>query len=83
MINDIKWFTDEKAVAHGGIGPRHSFIQCRASSLATKYGHVDPVMLMGASGFAFRIWIHEAFCPSAMSVFDFVESKTFSYITPL
>ncbi|UCG51000.1 MAG: hypothetical protein JSW58_12465 [Candidatus Latescibacterota bacterium] len=43
-------------------------------SLATALRHmgaeVDPAWLMGTTGFAFRIFVNEVMCPSAMSVFS-------------
>jgi hypothetical protein len=44
------------------------------ASLATALNYInrklDPVWLMGSSAFAFRIFINETFCPSAMSIFE-------------
>ena len=67
---DLQWYTDSRAASRGEPGIRHSYL----SSLATVLHHIDPsfdpVWLMGTSAFAFRIWVNERFCPSAMSVFD-------------
>jgi hypothetical protein len=61
-LDQIKWFTDSKAIQKGEPGICHSF-------------HLDaelnPAWLMGVSGFAFRIFANKVMCPSAMSVFDF------------
>ena len=48
-----------------------SFTHMLASSLAASGCNLDRKLITGASGFAFRIWIHETMCPSAMSTFDF------------
>ncbi len=42
-----------------------------ATALYYIEGKLDPVWLMGSSAFAFRIYVNEVMCPSAMSVFDF------------
>lgn len=41
-----------------------------ATALAYNGQKVDPIWLMGTSGWAFRIIVNEIQCPSAMSVFD-------------
>jgi hypothetical protein len=41
-----------------------------ATALHYLHGNVDPVWLMGSSGFAFRINVSEVMCPSAMSIFS-------------
>jgi hypothetical protein len=41
-----------------------------ASALNHVTGELDPVWLMGSSAFAFRIFINEVMCPSAMSIFN-------------
>lgn len=69
-IEGVRWYTDLQAQSRGEPGIRHSYL----TSLATVLNHLhptfDPVWLMGASAFAFRIWVNERFCPSAMSAFD-------------
>jgi len=70
LIDDIGWYTDTNAVKTGEPGIRHSYM----AGVATTLNHIaqpfDPVWLMGAGGFAFRIMINETMCPSAMSVFN-------------
>jgi len=70
-IDNISWYRDESAGNAGEPGIVHSY----AASLATAINHIegelDPVTFIGATGFAFRLWINKTMCPSAMSVFDF------------
>lgn len=49
-----------------------SFTHALASSLAASGYNIDRKIIAGASGFAFRLWVHRELCPSAMSTFDFV-----------
>ncbi len=49
-----------------------SFTHALASSLAASGCNIDRKVITGASGFAFRLWVHRELCPSAMSTFDFV-----------
>ncbi|MGD8307002.1 MAG: hypothetical protein PVF17_10130 [Ignavibacteria bacterium] len=49
----------------------HSYVLCIANVFKYLTGKIDPVWLMGSSGFAFRIFFEETMCPSAMSMFDF------------
>lgn len=49
-----------------------SFTHMLASSLAASGCRLDRKLITGASGFAFRLWVHGELCPSAMSSFDFV-----------
>ncbi|MBN1213144.1 MAG: hypothetical protein JXA92_11240 [candidate division Zixibacteria bacterium] len=69
-IENINWFRDENAEGKNEPGIRHSF----TAALATVFNHIDgrldPVRLMGGTAFAFRIFVNEIMCPSAMSVFD-------------
>jgi len=71
-LEGAKWFVDETAVSNGEPGIYHSYIAGLASVLKLKQGHADPVWLMGSSAMAFRIWVSEVMCPSAMSVFDWM-----------
>lgn len=68
---EMKWYTDHMAVEKGEPGIYHSYMASIATVFNYLHGGLDPVWLMGTSGFAFRIFINETFCPSAMSVFDF------------
>lgn len=69
-LDGVTWYTDEAARARGEPGIAHSYLASLATTLQYLDDVVDPVWLMGASGFAFRIFVNETFCPSAMSVFD-------------
>ncbi|MEW6238634.1 MAG: hypothetical protein AB1656_24890 [Candidatus Omnitrophota bacterium] len=64
------WYADQAARQRNEPGIAHSFMGGLATALNYMHGEVDPVWLMGSSAWAFRIWISQAFCPSAMSVFD-------------
>jgi len=70
------WYCDTRAEGMGEPGLAHSFVGALATALTAPAvtavrGEVDPVELMGASGFAFRVFVNEVFCPSAMSMFSF------------
>ncbi len=67
-LDKIKWYTDPKAKDHPGIF--HSYMASLATALNYVDRKLDPVWLMGCSAFAFRIFINETFCPSAMSIFE-------------
>ncbi len=49
-----------------------SFTHALASSLHASGCGIERKIITGASGFAFRMWVEKAQCPSAMSMFDFV-----------
>ncbi len=69
-IDNITWYKDPKTETGDELCIVHSYMV----GLATALNHIspdfDPVWLMGSSGFAFRIWINETMCPSAMSIFN-------------
>jgi hypothetical protein len=69
-IPKVDWYVDRIAQQKRDPGIQHSFMACLASSLLILKGEIDPVWVMGTSGFAFRIWVSKLLCPSAMSVFD-------------
>ncbi len=69
-IEDIEWYLDRKAEARGEPGIYHSYMTSLATAIKHVAGSLDPAWLMGSSGFAFRSFVNEVFCPSAMSVFD-------------
>lgn len=71
-IEGANWFVDQSAISNGEPGIFHSYIAALASVIELKQGHADPVWLMGTSAMAFRIWVSDVMCPSAMSVFDWV-----------
>jgi hypothetical protein len=69
-LEDIEWFVDRKAEEHGEPGIYHSYAAALATAINHVAGSLDPVWLMGISGFAFRSFVNEVFCPSAMSIFN-------------
>jgi len=69
-IEGIEWYVDRKAEGHGEPGIYHSYMTSLATAIDHIAGSLDPAWLMGSSGFAFRSFFNETFCPSAMSVFD-------------
>lgn len=69
-ITGVSWYRDDTALGRGEPGLAHSFIAAVATSFNHWKGEIDPVALMGASGFAFRIIVNPTFCPSVFSVFD-------------
>jgi len=66
----LRWYRDQGAVQRGEPGIVHSYAASIATVLQHLSGNLDPVWLMGVSGFAFRIMATETLCPSAMSIFD-------------
>lgn len=70
-LDHIKWYTDSDAIQKGEPGIIHSFTACLATTMFHLNSQLNPAWLMGASGFAFRIFANKVMCPSAMSVFDF------------
>jgi len=70
MLKEISIFSDVRAAQRGEPGLVHSYISSLATALHTMGAPVNGTWLMGTSGFAFRIWVNETLCPSAMSVFD-------------
>jgi hypothetical protein len=69
-LEDISWYVDPRAQERGEPGIYHSYMACLATALNYLEGEVDPAWLMGGSGFAFRIFMNETMCPSAMSIFN-------------
>ena len=69
-LTDLAWYRDPDPDAAGEPGIVHSYVASLATALNYIDGRLDPAWLLGASGFAFRIWVNEVMCPSAMSVFD-------------
>ena len=70
-LEAIEWRTDETAKERMEPGICHSFMASLATSLNYIEGEVDFAWLMGVTGFAFRVFMNENLCPSAMSMFDF------------
>ena len=66
----MRWFVDYDAIARGEPGITHSFTGCLATALDYTGYLVDPVWLMGVTGFAFRIWVDPHLSPDAMNAFD-------------
>jgi hypothetical protein len=69
-LENVLWYTDPNAHAKGEPGLYHSFVAGVATELSYLGDEVNPASLMGTSGFAFRIFINEVMCPSAISVFN-------------
>ncbi len=72
-IENIKWYSDKRAKFAHEPGIRHSFMASLATALNHIEGRLDPAWLMGGAGFAFRMFVNETMCPSAMSIFDWTE----------
>jgi len=70
-LENLSWYTDQNAREKGEPGIQHSYMKSLATALNYINGDFDPVWLMGSSAFAFRIFVNENLCPSAMSIFDF------------
>lgn len=69
-LDGVSWYVDHAAKDRGEPGLVHSYLASLATALRHTGGDLDPVWLMGASAFAFRIFVNETLCPSAMSIFD-------------
>ncbi|MGD2153268.1 MAG: hypothetical protein PVG79_08355, partial [Gemmatimonadales bacterium] len=72
-IEGIEWYVDRKAEEHGEPGICHSYTACLATAINHVAGSLEPAWLMGGSGFAFRSFVNEVFCPSAMSIFNWAD----------
>jgi hypothetical protein len=68
-LENIEWYVDRKAEEHGEPGIYHSYMASLATAINHVAGSLDPAWLVGSSGFAFRSFINQVFCPSAMSIF--------------
>jgi hypothetical protein len=69
-IEGITPYVDRAAAERGEPGISHAYMTGLATALNHIAGDLDPAWLMGASAFAFRSFVNENFCPSAMSVSD-------------
>jgi hypothetical protein len=69
-LDGIRWYVDPGAKDRNEPGLSHSYIASLATALNFTSGGLAPAWLMGASAFAFRIFVNETLCPSAMSIFD-------------
>jgi hypothetical protein len=72
-LENIKVFADTHSIKKGEPGIHHSYIASLATALNYINGELNPAWLMGSSAFAFRIFVNETLCPSAMSMFSFKE----------
>jgi hypothetical protein len=69
-IENITWYEDAAAKERGEPGVYHSFVASLATALDCLGQLDDPAWLMGASTFAFRSFVNQVMCPSAMSIFN-------------
>jgi hypothetical protein len=69
-LDRLRWYVDHESLGRGEPGLVHSFVGSLATSIDCAGYVVDPVWLMGVSGFAFRIWVVDRLSPSAMNAFD-------------
>jgi hypothetical protein len=72
-IDGIEWYVDGKAEERGEPGIYHSYMASLATAINLVAGSLDPAWLLGSSGFAFRSFVNEVFCPSAMSIFKWAD----------
>ena len=72
-LDNINLYVDSLSLKNNEPGIYHSYMGCLATSLNFISSELDPVWLMGSSAFAFRIFVNETMCPSAMSMFSFNE----------
>lgn len=73
ILNSVEPYIDSQALSQAEPGIYHSYMACLATVLNHISGRIDPVRLMGNSAFAFRIFVNETLCPSAMSMFSFAD----------
>jgi hypothetical protein len=69
-LERVRQVIDHDAVARGEPGLTHSFVASLATAVDCAGYVVDPIHLMGTSGFAFRIWVESRLLPNAMNGFD-------------
>jgi len=69
-LENVRCYKDHDARERGEPDAMHSFVMSLAMALNHGGYVVDPIWLMGASGFAFRIWTQWRLQPSAMNSFD-------------
>jgi hypothetical protein len=69
-LEKLEWFRDCRAERDGEPGVYHSYMASLATTLHHISGELDAAWLMGSSGFAFRSFVCQTFCPSAMSIFN-------------
>nr|NQU94067.1 hypothetical protein [Bacteroidota bacterium] len=67
----MKRYADTPAIGNNEPGIYHSYMRSLATAINYINGELDPVWLMGSTAFAFRIFVNETMCPSAMSMFSF------------
>ena len=70
-LENITLFIDTNPSKKYEPGICHSYMVSLATALNYITGKLDPVWLIGSSAFAFRIFVNEIQCPSAMSMFVF------------
>jgi hypothetical protein len=70
VLEDITWYKDTNVISNDEPGIVHSFMASLAATMNFLKEDFDPVWLMGASAFAFRIFVNKTMCPSAMSIFN-------------
>ncbi|MCP4569492.1 MAG: hypothetical protein GY841_18095 [FCB group bacterium] len=69
-IGNIAWYEDGNSISAGEPGIYHSYMASLATVLNSLDDRFDPIWMMGSGAFAFRTFVNETFCPSAMSIFD-------------
>lgn len=70
QLDNVRWHHDTAAEDSVPTCHLHSYTKAVLAAIQAQEGQVDPVWVVGASGAAFRIWVHNELCPSATSVFD-------------
>ncbi len=75
-VHRVRWVVDHDARARGEPGLVHSFVGSLATAIDCAGYVVDPARLMGATGFAFRLWVEERLLPSAMNSFNWEPELT-------
>ena len=72
-LENLQPYVDNRSIQNNEPGIYHSYMSAIATSLNYISDALDPVWIMGSSIFAFRIFVNENMCPSAMSMFSFKE----------
>ena len=70
-LENLEHYVDTLSPEKNEPGIQHSFMSSLATTLNYISGGLEPVWFMGSSAFAFRIFVNETMCPSAMRIFPF------------
>jgi hypothetical protein len=72
-VENISCYVDRQALERDEPGIVHSYMAGLSTAINHLAGELDPAWLMGSSAFAFRLFINQIMCPSAMSIFNWAD----------